>query len=201
VKAGARALEIVKAFGKKTYFLVGCAVGRRGLTKILDVVISTGGIYNYDFKYALGDKRGHVPEMWKPDKDLSRDLGQFFSSKAHTRGWKDHLLIALASLDAAGLKLPQLEDNPRAHFRVIASGNLILDESHMAQLVAMNDEVYAGEQEGSGFANTCDEQDVRWMVVRGISDYGAEEDRDKWKTAAAASAATYVRAYLASCTR
>lgn len=55
----------------------------------------------------------------------------------------------------------------------------------------------AAEEEGSGFARSCREHGIPWLVFRGISDHGNNKSRlPEWKVTAALTAATVTTLFI-----
>jgi nucleoside phosphorylase len=60
-----------------------------------------------------------------------------------------------------------------------------------------HDRVRVIEMEGAGFVAASDEQDLRWLVLRGFANVGDENRDDTWQFGSTYVAARYVRDGLA----
>ena len=110
--------------------------------------------------------------------------------------WRASHRLAAAARDA-------LRDDPRAHLKPIAAGDVVLaaTKSALAEHLRKNyNDAAAIEMEGSGFVSAVDLAGGDALVIRGISDR-ADDDKSRvdgagWQPRAAASAAAAVVAVL-----
>ena len=68
---------------------------------------------------------------------------------------------------------------------------IVNSQEYRESITQYQPEVLAGDQEGYFFAHICNEFRVQWIVVKTISDYGADKTDDV-QTIAAYSALRYV---------
>lgn len=87
---------------------------------------------------------------------------------------------------------------PRVHLGVIASANAVLKDPSKRDKLRDQFGIKAVEMEGSGVGEATWDQSKGYLVVRGICDYCDPRKNDAWQRHAAAVAAAYVRALLAS---
>lgn len=73
----------------------------------------------------------------------------------------------------------------------ILSGNKISEGGTQQFLAAFHDRAIALEMEGYGFALACDEADIPWVVVRGISDHGERRRVQNYQAPATFAATRY----------
>lgn len=85
---------------------------------------------------------------------------------------------------------PRPRTNPRFHYGLIASGNLVV-KNRDAILQRLSDNCLCIEMEAAGLMNhfPC-------LVIRGICDYADSHKNDRWQNYAAATAAAYAKELL-----
>jgi len=113
--------------------------------------------------------------------------------------WLKEREAGLAKLKKSGAKLPKiaLKRLPRLKTGIIVSGEKLRRDDPLPGLAArFGDELIALEMEGSGFASSCDRKGIKWLVFRGISDYGNMRKRDDWQSIAAFHAAIAAKTFL-----
>ncbi|MDP6812278.1 MAG: pentapeptide repeat-containing protein [Alphaproteobacteria bacterium] len=92
------------------------------------------------------------------------------------------------------------EDWPTIHFGSLLCGNPLVDHGpSRQQLKADHPEAIGYEMESVGVAAAAERADVKWLIVKGISDWGdGDKNRDKAKNqvAAARNAAAVARAIV-----
>jgi nucleoside phosphorylase len=76
---------------------------------------------------------------------------------------------------------------------ILAGGKLLEDGSLPKMRKTFHDRTRAAEMEGGGFAAACNEFSWRWMVFRGIADFGEPERVKGWQFPATVAAALVVR--------
>lgn len=178
--------------------LVGCACGRDDTTKLCDVVVSAGGVYYYGPVGGDGNPR---PELKQPDRSLTNWVEvQLTQAKLKKYGWLESMQAAFQTLKKHEPKaeLPETLD-PSVHFRKIASSEKIVTSADVKKLAKADGTIYAGEKEGFGFANVCDTEpglQKRWLVIRGVSDFGDKQQREQWKLGATVTAASFARCLI-----
>jgi nucleoside phosphorylase len=126
-----------------------------------------------------------------------RELFRGFNP-ARTR-WLDGRGNAIDLLRATGAVLPSDAEDRQIKYvpGVIIAGEKLRRDEPFAKLTARyGDEVVALEMEGSGFAATCERMNHRWLVFRGISDYGDMRKRDEWQALAALHAALAAKNFI-----
>jgi len=195
-----RTKEILKAVNTKSIYLVGSAGGRKDKTSICHVVVSSKGIMYYEKGRMRAGGTGDKPEYTSPKRLLKNEVKHFDTLYTYTRGWKDEYNSILQNLQQRYSRynktLPMPTSEPEVHLNMIASGEKIVNEELMEAICSLNDEVRAAEMEGYGFAKACDESEIEWLVIRGISDFGDREDKENWKTTATVMAASFLKIFL-----
>ena len=88
---------------------------------------------------------------------------------------------------------------PRLHYGVIGSSNMLLKEPHLRDLLRDEYQVRAIEMEGSGIASaTWMSSNAGYLLIRGICDYCDSHKNNIWQGYAAVVAAAYARALIES---
>lgn len=189
-------VDLVRTLKPKQVLLVGTACGVEGANQVGDVVVSAEGVLYYETNYQLGDERSRHQQP-QPRASMVKGFELFYTKFAHDHGWSKELERTCDVLRSLGDEVPPLPNAmPDVHMKIIASGEKILAPGTMAELARANDQVAAGDQEAYGFASACDDENVDWMVIRGVSDFGDREQRKRYALLASASAASYAFAYL-----
>ncbi len=97
---------------------------------------------------------------------------------------------------------------PELHKSIwIASGEKVMGAGELAELNKKHDLIRAGDMEGYGFANACEDRRLRvpWLVIRGISDYGDRSKdglraygpkHDEFHATAANAASSFLKVFL-----
>lgn len=204
--------RMIKNFGPEAMFFVGVACGLRPYE--LGDVVTSDVVWAYE--YAKTQSTGNLDRSRAKasPRHLTKDV-EFFT--AHAK-WKSQFASILAGLPKA--QLPRRTVDPTIHPSIwIASGEKVMGNGELVELNKVHDKIRAGEMEGYGFADACENQrpGVSWLVVRGISDYGdltkdgkalAQQaanssgndtfipNKDEYHAPAAVAAATFLRAFL-----
>jgi nucleoside phosphorylase len=181
--------------------LLGMAAGRQGEVDRGDVVCATEVI---DYGRAVRRPGGPQPDPkpFKPDRNVARQLNYFNPAR---QGW--HALLEDTHSRATNLTDPGLpplpaiapkDFNPSYSTGVILAGDLLLEDDSLDEWARLlhKRKAKAAEMEGAGFATTCEDADVSWMVMRGIADFGGPTRDRKWQLLATLSAAAALRVLL-----
>jgi len=183
--------------------LVGIAAGIKGLLNLGDAVVSQR-VLDYEGRRAASDGDKKRPQYYEPPKRILRNLDKVLDDEAKPL-WRDLLSVCIQGLrDTRGVELPgSLEDNVDEsdwEDGIIASGYALLANGSLPSFQdEYHDKVRAAETEASGFAATCREQGIPWLVFRGISDFGGPDDsrtRRLWRLRAALAAAAAAAVFL-----
>ncbi len=192
-----------------------------------DVVVSgQGGVVQYDFDKEEYDFKKHKPIIKyrnppRPPSALLLEAVRLLSVEEFRgeRAWLGYVERAAKlrgsqrpPVDADRLYAsddpnqlishpddPQREDGqPRLFVGPIASANTLLKNPKLRDALRDQFGVKAVEMEGSGIADATWNQEVGYLVVRGICDYCDSHKNDVWQGYAAVVAAAYTRGLLAS---
>ncbi|MCL1808823.1 MAG: hypothetical protein FWG42_03530 [Clostridiales bacterium] len=173
--------------------LVGTCAGRPDETKAGDVVVSRLGVHDYG-QSTLVEGQAIRFDDTHHSRDLARRFAFQKSNKDLEVKWWPLILSNALKLDLKCLDGIQA----RLFDKAVASGSQIIDESKMKVLTDANASIFAADQDSAGFARSCEEKKVEWLVVRGVSDCGDRTERKEQATLAAIAAATLVKLYLES---
>lgn len=91
---------------------------------------------------------------------------------------------------------PKREGFPLVHYGRIASANIVLKDIHTREELREKYKVIAAEMEGSGIADASTDENVNFVIVRGICDYCDLHKNDLWQNYAALVAAAYTRCLI-----
>ncbi|KAF4472106.1 ankyrin repeat [Fusarium albosuccineum] len=83
------------------------------------------------------------------------------------------------------------EDNPKIHYGLIASGNLLMKDAIVRDRLSAEEDVLCFEMEAAGLSNQ-----FPCVVIRGICDYSDSHKNDEWQGYAAMVAAAYAKKLL-----
>ena len=184
---------LVDTFKPKEVILVGTCAGRPDQTKAGDVIISSLGVFDYG-QSALASGQEIRFNGFNPSPTQSRAFSFLHSDKNLNAKWWPLVLSHALALNVADLGVI----NAKLFDKAIASGAQIINESSMKILTDANNSIYGSDQESSGFARACEEKNVEWIVVRGVSDCGERTERKNQAILATISAASIVKLYLNS---
>jgi nucleoside phosphorylase/tetratricopeptide (TPR) repeat protein len=196
-------LPVERLIGKyrpELMILCGIACGIRKFA--LGDVVTSDIIWAYEYVKTTGDGPLDRSRSRIVPAHIRDDI-QFFNS---TKAWQDCFHDLQGQLKPA--QQPRKQFTPSLQRLIwIASGEKVMANNELTALNAKHNLIRAGEMEGYGFANACDDRrpSVPWLVVRGISDYGdLTKDNvdpgaplvDEYHFTAANAAAAFVRTFL-----
>ncbi len=185
--------------------LCGIAAGNKTeITKYSTVIASS--IVNYEFQRIEEDGITFRPRIFNVDDYSIKTFPKIYLNEFENI-WKEsfnktHEILEIdpEELPMESLQIAKLKDG------TIASGaKLIADGKTLQNLrdqIPIEKGIIAAEMEGSGFSPACVEYQTKWLVFRGISDYGEDDKNDplnkKYQKVAVASASTAMISYLRS---
>lgn len=82
---------------------------------------------------------------------------------------------------------------PKVHFGLVASGNVVMKSGEDRDQIAGKEKVIAFEMEGAGVWDT-----LPCLIIKGVSDYADSHKSKRWQNYAAVSAAACMKAFLES---
>lgn len=174
--------------------LVGISAGRRGATKMGDVVIPRA-VVDYTLRVALKGREAARPTIL----DLPYGVSQMIRAwRQESDQWRSRCREALASRHVVVRELDSF--SLTVHEAAIASGDILLRDGDVLERLRnqIHEQIRVGEMEAGGFVRTCNSRAVPlpWLVVRGVSDYGDAAKDDSFHQLASYSAASFLIDFL-----
>jgi nucleoside phosphorylase len=185
----------------KAAALVGMAAGVRGETELGDVIIAEH-ICAYEFQKMTPKGPVYMPNFYAPPWKRIRRTRLI---EQVDPGWKTRLCHeVLECPDFTGIdkrepvKLTD-EWRPDVKTGVVLAGSKLIENGSLPSLrETVHGRALAAEMEGAGFAALCSEEEIAWVVVRGIADYGEPKRRKSWQFPATYAAAAFLRDAISS---
>lgn len=193
--------DIFDVFSIGACILVGIAGGRRGKVQYGDVVAAAQVRDIEGGKSVLTRFLRRERVIPRPKDYVPRRMQRFVQNFNPLRhNWHQ----AFARVMSDYKEIPQLKPiseeawaaRPTFHHKDIVVGEKVLANGKLPKIARDNDDIFAVEMEGSGFASACDHCDVPWMIIRGITDYADSVKKDGWHVPASVAAATATRVFL-----
>lgn len=139
-------------------------------------VIFSDGIVDYEHQRLEPTQITYRPEPIMVSREIKRsttyyiDRLELFKNEAKR--------ICANKINATEFDIEQL-NLIELHVGIIASGEKLFADgitlNDLAQKILIKKGIIGGEMEGSGFANSCNEFNIPWIVIKGISDDGGDE--------------------------
>lgn len=168
-------MRVFDTFDVKFSILSGIAAG---LAPKYSVVFSEG-VVDYEHQRLEPNNITYRPDPLMINNDIKRNITYFNHDRVDL--FKNELIRRCTSdkkIDNTEFDLEQLKFVD-LRLGIIASGEkLLADGITLKQLkdnIKVGKGVVAGEMEGSGFSNSCNEFSIPWVVIKGISDDGGTE--------------------------
>lgn len=192
--------------------MCGIAGGVPKAVKLGDVVVSTSGIFQYDYG---NDNGGSFisKDKGRTCDEMTRAINNFQSYEmkngSHWRnniekiqqntakGFLDHPQVEFfCEKDSTGQYVPEKRIRPTPivpddHYGIIASGNSVQRDAEKRDRLYDERQVLAIEMEGAGVREAASFYKKKFVVVRGISDFCDKAKNDDWHKYASATAASY----------
>ena len=180
--------------------LMGIAAGPEKKVDLGDVVVAKS-VWDYEpMRLEIKQHRKRT-ETFNINRELGLDIEYY---DPNDKGWPLFFRKKLEILKKKQNQIPkEIDENwtPNFHSNIILSGEeLVANNSLEKKRSEYHEGMRALEMEASGFASTCEECGVLWLVFRGISDFGNPKTKDQkdpvtksrkvWQKTAALSAAT-----------
>lgn len=180
--------------------LMGIAAGPEKKVALGDVVVAKS-VWDYEPMRLEIKQHRKRPEIFNIDGELRRNIEYY---DLNDKGWPLFFREKLEILKKKRNQTPkEIDENwtSNFHLNIILSGDkLVANNSLEEKRSEYHEGMRALDMEASGFAPTCEEKGVPWLVFRGISDFGNPKTKDQkdsvtksrkvWQKTAALSAAT-----------
>ena len=193
--------HLVNDFALDLLMCVGIAAGPKDKVKLGDVVCADR-VYDYEHVrlelhklFGLFKLRKSAPRPLYSEVHKSIKLAaQIYEKKS-----MDNLLAqVLPKTDRE--RLPVGFPNtfaPGFHKGTIAAGEKLIADGSLRKMYRKVDQnIRAGDQEDSGFAQVAVLKEIRWCVFRGICDYADPNKGDNWQYVAALAASCAAMSFL-----
>lgn len=196
-------LKLLSAFKGKPELVVlsGIGAGVRGKVNLGDVIISTTVIDIAGGRMQIVDDAMRDDEF-PVDRQLLKQIRYLPARLQIREKWSKKVKEALNDLNAGGdYIMPAAVEVESAPFAVedatiVAGEKLVADGSLPTHLKIRDDRIRSCGMEDSGFAQAAEESRTRWVIFRGISDFGEPDKNDLWQATAAFAAALAARRFL-----
>ncbi len=201
VDAAAETAMLLTKFKPKIVVMVGIAAGMRGKCLLGEVVFSER-VIAYEGAALVtgpdGPREVPRPESFRTPHATKQDVISYLANPAAVKG---RLVIARK---AAGIVIPPNVDEalvdqefvPR--LATFASGEKLLRDPGKFRTIrhSLHGKIEVIEIEAAGVATVCSRCNARFLVIRGISDFGDEQKNDRFQEIAAQNAAIVARDFL-----
>ncbi|UQA56906.1 5'-methylthioadenosine/S-adenosylhomocysteine nucleosidase [Polyangium aurulentum] len=189
--------ELIRTWSPKRMLLVGIAAGMREKVKIGEVVMAER-VVAYEPAALVVDEGGIREEQRRPEiltvpNTMLQDVAAYLVDEARIGTFCAEIGAAFPHAPRGQKKAwKDVAGGPVVKKDVtIASGEKLLrDPEKLREVRAqIHGKVEAGDMEAWGFAKACTQQNVPWLVIRGISDFGDDSKDDRFHDLAARAAA------------
>lgn len=196
VEVGAPTRALVERYAPEAVFLLGTAAGVEGKVRLGDVV-ATDRVHYYEPGRLTG------PDVWQPRPAYGQGSDAYGYGLFYYNPHRTEFAPSVARFLRAVNQRLLPEGVGHAHVPevhsvnvTIASGeNVIRDGRFLTGLRERFDNtICAADMEAFGFVRAVG--DRRWLIFRGVSDYGDARQWDGWKFLSSAFAALCLRDFL-----
>jgi len=185
--------ELAAEFAPKVIVMIGIAAGMRGKRRLGEVVISEE-VVAYEPAALIEADGKHVakgrPRTWRTSHTIFQDVVNYLSQQAEIQQRIE------AIFRNRGFSLPDVEGSPdvvqtvSVSLATIGSGEkLIRDAIVWEELRTRHGKIDVAEMEAVGIAAVCEQHQIPYLVIRGISDFGDSVKNDSYHWIAAVVAA------------
>lgn len=184
--------------------LIGMAAGVRAEVDLGDVVVAEA-VLGYE---SVTLHRDRVVPSYHQYPGALADVRRAARPSFTDKSWSMRVSAEVADLSGTDLyrkrgvkRFPKkLQDwLPKVTTGVILAGGKLVEDGSIPELKdTTHGRTKAVEMEGCGFAAVCVETRTRWLVIRGIADFGEPNRRKEWQLTASYAAAALLRDGLGS---
>lgn len=184
-----------------------------------DVVVSTDGVFQYDYGKNEAEKFS-IKDNGTPCSLFLKEAVGYFRAAEYENGsaWKNHINTIGSKLDESFMHPPKSESyyvydiesnnyqnksrrcskSPCVYYGRISSGNCVQKDPRKRDMLYLNHNVLAIEMEAAGIKDSARATNIGYLVVRGISDFCDLSKNDNCHNYASAVAASYTVGLLES---
>lgn len=202
--AAAAATSAIVAYRPRAVLLMGIAAGMRDKVRIGEVVLSDR-VVDYEPAALTRSARGARIE---PRPEIDRTPHAMIPDAVSYRPEPTRLREAFVRAGGVIPAAPDgCEDEFRAHVAstitprlgTIASGEKLLrDPAKLLAVREIHGKTEVGEMEAAGVVEVCRRASVRWLVIRGISDFGDALKDNRFHAFASCAAAAVLHDFIAT---
>lgn len=191
--------RLLNRFEVGACILVGIAAGLKDKVKLGTTLVADEIFYYHGQRR---EEKGGLPRTDRvyPPRSMKADLLHFSINSPELQNRFVKLLVELEPSQLPKVNFSETPFIPRNSRAIIASGeDLIADGSLRGMRDNYDERIRGAEQEGFGFANSCERassRQVPWAVFRGVSDYGEKDKEDDWHYISSLSAAVTALEFL-----
>ena len=193
--------EIIQNYSIDLIALVGLAYGPRAFVSLGDVVFAER-ILEYDEKYSVQNRFSVAnmfqkynrlrPKFYEPPTNILSAI-QYF----HPDIFDSKFDEVVQNVDRKQIPRLTVRLRPMMHLGTVVGTPNIVTSIKLQKLTKIHDErIRAVSFEDSAFAEFSCENDLKWCIFRGISDFGDTKKKDNWNFIAALSAACAAVTFL-----
>jgi nucleoside phosphorylase len=181
-----------------TAVLVGMCAGNSDEVRLGTVVVAST-VVDYTFQRMTEDgaefeSRPRTP----PERHLrgAAELeGRFHEFSSAIKSQIEDFALEFPSEEPETIELW----SPKFKRTGVLAGGWLIEDGGLAELSKSHGmRLSVAEMEGAGFALSCEEHSVPWMVVRGVADYGGPDRRKHWQWPATYMAAAVVKELISA---
>jgi len=203
--SAAAAAAAIAMFAPKAVFLSGIGGGMRKKTKIGDVVFSDRVVAYEPAAIAGSTRRPQVeprPDTERPAYSMMQDLTHWMADGERGVRMKARFAHLGAKPRAKPGRAAEYRENLSApvstRTETVASGEkLVKNPRAFYELQKVHGKIKVVEMEAVGLIEACKRQQVPWLVVRGISDFGDKFKDDRFHQYASMTAAVALADFIA----
>ena len=218
VKSSITCLRVFQKYDCDLALLIGIAAGNPQSISKYDVIVAEAVIDYEPQRLEPKNKIEYrsIPYMLRPTALLNFFKFNFITQTSQNR-WRERFKMHFEELrlrEPFKSKLSEYEDKMKLKMAdeltsvkikvgLVGSGNKLIADPQILPTLKMNIGVLRGieaaEMEAAGFCPACEEYELKWIMFRGISDYGGKDKNTvnkKVQWVAALSAVTGALEYL-----
>lgn len=175
-------MRVFQEFDCDLAVLCGIAAGLEEEIKKYSVVVSRGIIDYEPQKLLKNNEIEYRPNNYDLDNKTIRDISYFETLEVEWKSLYKKNVEEYGNINASEFDISYVE-NAELKTGIIASGKKLFagDDSlpTLQKFLTFKKGIIAAEMESSGFCIACKEYSIKWLVIRGISDYGGDDKNNK----------------------
>ena len=190
--------DVISKLNPTLFFLTGTAAGRQGEVSIGQVLVSSLIVDAQEWRLDQ-DSQPRIRHH-EPTRTTVTDAERFIGGGFDRERWIGRLRRARKELYHSNPPPSDFWDEPTLGAKVSlmgASNYLHVQPKFLKKLWDLDKRIKTIDMESGGFGQVCKENQVPWLVVRGVSDYGTPESKqERYRVASACAAASFLRMFI-----